>query len=84
MASGPSGIVPIMEHRHLNTSDLTSPPCVEDIILRGLWADWVALHRAALSSEDARAAIVQVCAPNAEDPYNQRHIFWLKHVHQIS
>ena len=69
-----------MEHRHLTHSDFTSPMCVDDAILRGLWKDWVELQRAAEHSEATRAAILQVCAPHVGDPCNQRYIFWFKNV----
>ena len=54
--------------------------CVDDVICRGLWADWVELQLAAEKSPAVRDAISQVCAPQVDDPYNQRHIFWLKNV----
>lgn len=69
-----------MEHRHLVRSDFTSPMCVDDVILRGLWEDWVELHRAAEASEAVRDAILQVCEPHVGDPCNQRYLFWFKNV----
>ena len=69
-----------MKHRHLIHSDLASPMCVDDVICRGLWADWVELHLAAEKSQAVRDAILQVCAPHVDDPYNQRYIFWFKNV----
>ena len=69
-----------MEHRHLTRSDLTSPMCVDDVICRGNWDDWVQLHLAAESDSRVREAIRQVCEPHLGDPYNQRYIFWFKNV----
>ena len=54
--------------------------CVDDVILRGRWDDWVALHRAAEKSEAVRGAVLQVCEPHVGDPYNQRYIFWFTNV----
>lgn len=69
-----------MKHRHLTNSDLALPMCVDDVICRGLWDDWVDLHHEAEKSEAVRNAILQVCEPHVGDPYNQRYLFWLKNV----
>ena len=54
--------------------------CVDDVILCGLWEDWVELHQAAAASKAVRDAILQVCEPHVSDPYNQRYLFWFKNV----
>lgn len=47
--------------------------CVDDVICRGLWADWAELQLAAEDSQAVRGAILQVCALHVGDPYNQRY-----------
>lgn len=68
-----------MQHRHLTHTEHTNPACVEDVILRGLWDDWVDLSDAMDGNPQVRQAVIQVCEPNIENPFNQRHIFWFQY-----
>lgn len=54
--------------------------CVDDVICRGRWADWVELELAAEKDASVRDSIRQVCLPHIGDPYSQRYLFWYKNV----
>ena len=69
-----------MQHRHLNENAGYEPAAVEDIIARGLWQDWVGLRRAAIDNPRLLDVIERVCAGFVDDPYAQRHHFWVNHV----
>ena len=74
-----SGAGPVL-HRHLNDNAGYQPAAVDDIISRGLWQDWVELRQAALDNPSLLDVIERVCRAFTDDPYAQRHHFWLEHV----
>lgn len=67
-----------MQHRHLNHERFTLA-AIDDVILRGRWPDWAALRKALLADPQVRAKVEKVCLPYAEDPYAQRHQFWINY-----
>ena len=68
-----------MEHRHLNHQGYTLA-AIDDIVLRGQWADWLALGRAARSDPVILQKVKRVCAAYADDIGAQRHHFWAEYV----
>lgn len=67
-----------MLHRHLAPGLLTLA-AIDDLIVRGKWADWAALRRALLSDRIVADKVEQVCRPHISDPYAQRHHFWMNY-----
>jgi hypothetical protein len=68
-----------MEHRHLIGSGL-SLAAIDDVIARGLRADWRDLRDQADRDHAVRQRIIRVCAPRLSDPYAQRHHLWNAYV----
>ena len=68
-----------MQHRHLNHEGYTAA-AIDDVIARGRWADWAALRQATLDDPRLLDRIERVCAAQIDDPYAQRHHFWMNHV----
>jgi hypothetical protein len=68
-----------MEHRHLIKEDY-SLTAIEDIISRGLWADWIDLANKALNYTSILDDIEHICRHFINDPYAQRFHFWLNYV----
>ncbi len=70
-----------MRHRHLNDDVGYNGVSIDDIISRGLWADWVDLYQAIDADPSLLHIIEKVClAHTNRDPLAQRHHFWLNHV----
>jgi hypothetical protein len=65
-----------MQHRHLNHQRFTLA-AIDDVIARGRWADWAGLRAAVLDDRSLLEKVERVCRPHADDPYAQRHHFWL-------
>jgi len=53
---------------------------IDDVISRGHWNDWVELRRAILADASLLGKVAQVCAVHVDDPYAQRHHFWMHYV----
>lgn len=68
-----------MLHRHLNHQEFTLA-AIDDIISRGLWADWADLRRELLRNPSIMEKVERVCSPQVSDPYAQRHHFWMNYV----
>ena len=68
-----------MQHRHLNHERFTAA-AIDDVIARGLWQDWADLRRAAIQDAAILDRIERVCGARIQDPYAQRHHFWMNHV----
>ena len=68
-----------MQQRHLTHEQYTLA-AIDDIIDRGRWADWGELRAAAVESPDVLRIILRVCEPRLQDPYAQRHHFWMHYV----
>lgn len=69
-----------MLHRHLKGHDLTDPMYVDDVICRGKMQDWIELQVAVESNQATRDAVLQVCEPHIDDPYNHSYVFWHKYL----
>jgi hypothetical protein len=67
-----------MLHRHLAPGQLTHA-AIDDVIVRGKWADWAELRRALLSDPSVADKVERVCRPHIADPYAQRHHFWMNY-----
>ncbi len=65
-----------MLHRHLNHERFTLA-AIDDVILRGRWDDWADLRIAVLANPALLEKIERVCMAHLEDPYAQRHHFWM-------
>lgn len=76
-----SGILTIMEHRHLNHQRYTLA-AIDDVISRGRWDDWAELRRAVLSDRTLLDKVERVCRPHLSDPYAQRYHFWMHYVEE--
>lgn len=72
-----------MRHRHLSEMDF-SLPSIDDIISRGLWADWAALREKALADAATLEDIKRVCRHYTEDSYEQRYHFWMHYAKKHS
>ncbi len=70
-----------MRHRHLNHQRFTLA-AIDDVIARGQWRDWAELRRAILADRSLLDKVERVCRPYAENPYAQRHQFWMRYVKQ--
>lgn len=70
-----------MLHRHLNHQDLTLA-AIDDLIARGRWDDWARLRRAVLSDPAVMDKVQRVCRCRIQDPYAQRHHFWMRYVQE--
>jgi hypothetical protein len=68
-----------MKHRHLNHEDFTLA-AIDDIIGRGLLADWDDLRVALARQPELRDKVLRVCDPHLGDPYAQRYFFWKRYV----
>ncbi|MYH57773.1 MAG: hypothetical protein F4145_07225 [Boseongicola sp. SB0675_bin_26] len=68
-----------MRHRHLGEADSAarSPAAIDDIIERGLWADWTMLRRWCIEQPSLLDVVERVCAMHVGDSGAQRHHFWL-------
>lgn len=68
-----------MRHRHLVDTDSAarSPTAIDDIIERGLWADWTMLRRWCIEQPSLLDVVERVCAMHVGDSGAQRHHFWL-------
>jgi hypothetical protein len=70
-----------MLHRHLNHDGLTLA-AIDDLIARGGRADWERLRKALLADASVSEKIRQVCQVHIQDPYAQRHHFWMNYVNE--
>lgn len=68
-----------MLHRHLSHERFTLA-AIDDVIIRGRWRDWAELRQAALADSAVLEKIAQVCRAHLDDPYAQRHHFWMHYV----
>ena len=68
-----------MKHRHLITEDY-SLASIDDIISRGLWADWLELGEQIQINPSVVDKIKHVCRHYIDDPYEQRYHFWFNYV----
>ncbi len=68
-----------MLHRHLNHQRYTLA-AIDDVISRGRWNDWADLRQATLDHPSLLTKIAEVCATRTNDPYAQRHHFWMHYV----
>jgi hypothetical protein len=64
-----------MRHRHLNHEQYTLA-AIDDVIDRGVRADWEDLQRAALRDPATMARVRRVCEAHVHDPYAQRYHAW--------
>jgi hypothetical protein len=67
-----------MLHRHLNHQRLTLA-AIDDVISRGHWNDWAELRQAVLNNHSLLGKVEQVCRRHTDDPYAQRHHFWMNY-----
>jgi hypothetical protein len=70
-----------MLHRHLNHDGLTLA-AIDDVIARGRRADWERLREALLADASLAERIRRVCQARIQDPYAQRHHFWMNYVNE--
>ena len=68
-----------MRHRHLNHQRY-SPAAIDDVIARGGWADWADLRRAMYADASVVDRVERICHAHVQDPYAQRHHFWMHYV----
>jgi hypothetical protein len=68
-----------MIHRHLNHQNYTLA-AIDDIISRGLWVDWVDMHKEILSNVLLLDKVEKICKNYISDPYQQRYHFWYNYV----
>jgi hypothetical protein len=67
-----------MIHRHLNHQEL-SLAAIDDVIARGKRKDWEDLRRAVLANRLLLEKVQQICRARIDDPYAQRHHFWMSY-----
>jgi hypothetical protein len=70
-----------VNHRHLNHTDFTLA-AIDDILLRGKYADWVELLDAMDRDPLIREKILRVCESDRSPRPNQRYILWREYVKQ--
>ncbi len=70
-----------MNHRHLNHTDFTLA-AIDDILLRGEYADWVELLDAMERDPTIREKILRICESDRSPRPNQRYILWREYVKQ--
>ena len=70
-----------MRHRHLIDTESASKSAmgIDDIIGRGLWADWVDLQRWCLEDPTLLDKVERVCRMHIADAGAQRHHFWMNY-----
>ncbi|ETR70206.1 MAG: hypothetical protein OMM_08973 [Candidatus Magnetoglobus multicellularis str. Araruama] len=67
-----------MKHRHLNHEKYTLA-AIDDIIAHGRKKDWVKLRLALINDIQLKEKIMQICRAYADNPYAQRHNFWMQY-----
>lgn len=72
-----------MIHRHLNHQRF-SRAAVDDIISRGVLSDWAELRAAVRRDPAVRQSVDAVCTAYMDDPYAQRHRFWLRYSRSLN
>lgn len=70
-----------MLHRHLN-HQLYTLAAIDDVITRGQWQDWAELRQVVVTDQAMLAKVEQVCRPRLDDPYAQRHHFWMNYANE--
>ena len=70
-----------MNHRHLNHTDFTLA-AIDDILLRGEYADWVELLDAMERDPTIREKILRICESDRSTRPNQRYILWREYAKQ--
>jgi len=70
-------------HRHLNHQRFT-PAAIDDVISRGRWQDWSDLRKAILADSALLEEVKRVCRAYIDDPYAQRHHFWMNYAEKHS
>jgi hypothetical protein len=68
-----------VRHRHLDHERYT-PAAIDDVIARGRWADWADLRRAMRMEAFLVDRVERICRAHIQDPYAQRHHFWMHYV----
>jgi len=67
-----------LKHRHLNHENFTLA-AIDDIIAHGKNEDWAKLRLALINDRLIREKIIRICQAYADNPYAQRHNFWIQY-----